>query len=194
MRYISPAARGRAGAQPLDRELDLGRVIGQRAPGDHSAQLQRVADQAELGQHGDAEPLGHHELAHLRTVGGIGEPRNLVGQQAVHVAVHEIPGAHADERHGPQVGDAHGVPGGQRAVRPHADGRAAAQQRRGLQFRRPVIALQVVDQPEVEAALQDRAVDVGLLRADHLDLGAAVRLPELPDGRREQRWPATCSR
>ena len=67
------------------------------------------------------------------------------------------------------------------------DDRAAAQQPGGLQFGGHVVAVEVVHQAQVEAALQDAAVDLGLLGADHLDLGQRVTLPELLDGRGEQR-------
>ena len=76
---------------------------------------------------------------------------------------------------------------GQGAVRPQHDDRAAAQQRGGLQLGGHVVAVEVVHQAQVEAALQHAAVDLGLLRADHLDLGQRVALPELLDGRGEQR-------
>ena len=76
---------------------------------------------------------------------------------------------------------------GERAVRPqHHDG-AAVQQRGALEVGRHVVAVEVVHQAEVEAALQDAAVDLGLLGGDHLDLSLRVALPELPDGRGEQR-------
>ena len=70
--------------------------------------------------------------------------------------------------------------------RMHTTG-APGQQQGGLQVGRPVVAVQVVHQAEVEVALQDTAVDLGLLRADHLDLGGRMTLPELPDRRGEQR-------
>ena len=146
--------RGRAGPGPLDDQVDPGVIVGQRPPGDHPVQFERVADHAEVRQHGQAQPLGHHQLAHLRAVGGVGESRWLALQQPVQVAVHDITRSHHDERLGEQVGGVHRRLPGQRAARRHDDDRAAAQQRGGLQRGRHVVAVEVVHQAQVEAAQQ----------------------------------------
>ena len=70
---------------------------------------------------------------------------------------------------------------------PQHHARAAPQQRGGLQLGRQVVAVEVVHQAQIEAAFQDAAVNIGLLRADHLDLGQRVTLAELLDARGEQR-------
>ena len=85
------------------------------------------------------------------------------------------------------VADGYGSPASQRTVVTHAHHRPAAEQGGGLKLGRPVVALQVVHQAEVEAAVQDRPLDLGLLCADHLDLGRVVDLPEQPDRRGQQR-------
>ena len=149
--------------------------------------FERVADDAVVGQHGDAESLGHHELAHLGPVGGEGDDRRPALQQAVQVAVHEIARPHHDQRLGQQVGGGHGRLRRQRAVRPQHDHGPPAQQRCALQIGRQVVAVEVVHQAQVEAALEEAPADLGLLGGDHLDLGLLVGLPELPDGRGQQR-------
>lgn len=65
--------------------------------------------------------------------------------------------------------------------------RAAPQQFGGLELGGHVVAVEVVDEPEVEGALQQAPVDVGLLGADHLDLGEGMRGAEVADHRDEQR-------
>jgi len=88
--------------------------------------FERVADHAEVREHGEAQALGHHQLAHLGAVGGVGERRRRALQQPVQVAVHDITRSHHDQRLGEQVGRVHGRVPGQRAVCPQHDDRAPA--------------------------------------------------------------------
>jgi alkylation response protein AidB-like acyl-CoA dehydrogenase len=133
--------RRRADPGPLDDQLDAGVVVGQRPPGDHPVLFERVAEHAVVGQHGDAEPLGHHQLAHFRPVGRERDGRRPALQQAVQVAVHQVARSHHDQRLGQQVGGGHGRLRGQRAVRPQHHDRPAVQQRGVLQVRRQVVAV-----------------------------------------------------
>ena len=61
------------GAAPaLYDELDHGvRVFGERPAGDEPTALERIPEHAELRQERDPESLGHHQLAHLGTVGRV---------------------------------------------------------------------------------------------------------------------------
>ena len=150
--------------------------------------FERVADDAEVGQHRDTESLGDHQLAHLGSVRGIRERRELTAEQPVHVAVHDVAGAHADQRGRPQVGEGDPGPNGERAVRAEADDRVSGQQRCRFQVWRHVVAFQAVHQAQIGAAFQEPALDVGLQAADDLHLGRRVRAAEPHDGGREQ-WP-----
>jgi alkylation response protein AidB-like acyl-CoA dehydrogenase len=179
--------RRRADPGPLDDQLDARVVVRQGPPGDHPVLFERVAEHAVIGQHGDAEPLGHHQLAHLGPVGREGDGRRPAPQQPVQVAVHEVARSHHDQRLGQQVGGGHGRPRRKRAVRPQHDHGPPVQQRGVLQIGRQVVAVEVVHQAEVEAALEDAEADLGLLGGDHLDLRLLVGQPELPDGGRQQR-------
>jgi hypothetical protein len=183
---VADRPRRRPGPRPLDDQLNPGLVV-QRPPGDHAAQLERVADDAEVGQHRDAESLGHHQLAHLGAVRGIRQDRHLTAEQPVQVAVHDVAGAHADQRGRSQVGEGDLRLGGERAVRSQADDRPSDQQRGRLQVRRQVVAFQAVHQAEVGAAFQEPALDVGLQAGDHLHLGRRVGAAEPHDGGCEQR-------
>ena len=87
-RATSAAARSRiAGGtwstrRCTQQQRDRRPVAGQRAVGDHAGPLERVAVDAVVGQHGHAEPLGDHLLAHLGAVGGVrrrGQPRRRRG-------------------------------------------------------------------------------------------------------------------
>jgi hypothetical protein len=102
-------------------------------------------------------------------------------------AVPDIAGPHHDEGLGEKAVHIHRVQGGQRTVRAYAHHRSPTQQLGRLEAGWYVVAVKVVHQPEVEGALQQTAVDVGLLGADHLDLGGRVRGAELTHGRDEQR-------
>ncbi|GGZ40425.1 hypothetical protein GCM10010344_01200 [Streptomyces bluensis] len=57
---------------------------------------------------------------------------------------------------------------------------AAPQQFGGLEAGLHVVTSQVVDQSQIERALQQPAMDLGLLCADQLDLRDRVRSPEFP--------------
>ncbi len=149
--------------------------------------LQRVADDAEVRQHRGPRPFGHHQLAHLRAVGGVREGRSPATEQPVHETVHHIAGSHHDQRLGQETVRVHRVQGRQQTVRTHAHHRPAAQQLGRLEARRHVVAPEVVHQSQVEGALQQSTVDVRLLRADQLHLRDRVRGPELPHGRDDQR-------
>jgi hypothetical protein len=184
---IADRARRRASARSLDDQPHLGPVVREPPPGDDAARFERITDDAEVREDRDAEPLGHHQLAHLGPVRRIGEHAALAGKQPVQVAVHDVAGAHPDQHRRAQVGDGHFRPAGQRVVRPQADNRVAGQQRSGVQFRRHVVAFQDVHQAQVGAAFQEPALDVGLQAADHLHLGSRVCFTELPDGGRQQR-------
>jgi alkylation response protein AidB-like acyl-CoA dehydrogenase len=179
--------RRRADPGPLDDQLDAGVVVGQWPPGDHPVLFERVAEHAVVGQHGDAEPLGHHQLAHFGPVGREGDGRWPTLQQAVQVAVHEVARPHHDQRLGQQVGGVHGRLRREGAVRPQHDHGPPAQQRGALQVGRQVVAVEVVHQAQVEAALEDAPADLGLLGGDHLDLRLLMGQPELTDGRGQQR-------
>jgi hypothetical protein len=184
---VADRAGRRSRPRPLDDQLDPRLIVRERPPGDRAAQFERIADHAEVGQHRDAESLRDHQLAHLGSVRGIGEHRGLTAEQPVQVAVHDVAGAHADQRGRAQVAEGDPGPAGERAVRPQAGDRLSVQQRGCFQFWRHVVAFQAVHQAEIGAAFQQPAVDVGLQTADYLHLGRRVGGAEPHDGGREQR-------
>jgi hypothetical protein len=152
--------------------MDSGPVLRERPPCDDAAPFERVADDAEVGKHRDAESLGDHQLAHLGSVRGVGEHRQLVAEEPVQVPVHDIARTHADQRDRAQIADGDLRPVSERAVRPQAHDRVPEQQRGRLKFWRHVVAFQAVHQAQVGAALQEPALDVGVRAADHLHLGS----------------------
>lgn len=103
------------------------------------------------------------------------------------VAVHQVAGPHQDHRLGHQVGHAHPLSGGQRAVVAYADDGPAQQQAGGLELGRHVVALQAGDQAEVEASSTQALVDRRLLCAEDPHLGRRGERSELDDGGGEDR-------
>src|SRR5260221_511748 len=67
--HIPHRAGWRTRPGPLDDQPHLRAVVGDGPPRDDSASFERVAPDAEVGEHGEPEALGDHELPHLRAVG-----------------------------------------------------------------------------------------------------------------------------
>ncbi|MEY9484634.1 hypothetical protein RKD26_000428 [Streptomyces calvus] len=70
--------------------------------------------------------------------------------------MHHIAGPHDDQRLGQQVVHRHLRAGRERTVRVQAHHRPAAQQFRRLELGRHVVTLQVVHQPQIETAFQQK--------------------------------------
>src|SRR5579875_242918 len=184
---VARGPRGRAGASTLHHQAHADGVVRELARGDRAALLERVSEHAVARQHGDAEPGRDHQLAHLRSVGGVREGRLLASEQAAEVAVHRIPGAHRDQRLSEQVGGGERLQLGERAVAVDADDGAPAQELDGVQLGRDLVAVEVVDEPEVEAAVEQRAVQELLLGEHDVHLRGGMRLAERADRGGEQR-------
>lgn len=131
--------------------------------------------------------LGVSALVFLHVFGFVREGEVAAVEEPVHVAVHDVPRAHPDQRYAEQIVHGHRRRGRRRAVRTDHHHRAAPQQFGGLELGGHVVAVEVVDEPEVEGVPQQAPVDVGLLGADHLDLGEGMRGAEVTGHRDEQR-------
>jgi hypothetical protein len=139
---------------------------------------QRVLEHTEARQHAHPESLGGHQLAHLRTVGGVGDLGQAVAEQTVDVAVHQVARAHQDHRLRQQRLDADGVQPGQWVLRGEHHHRASPQQQGALEIRRCVVALQAGQQAEVEGPLAQLGLDRRTLGPDDLDLGFGMGVAE----------------
>ncbi|GGD05609.1 hypothetical protein GCM10007231_00490 [Nocardioides daphniae] len=56
-------------------------VVAQRARGEQPRGVQRVADDAEVGQQGDAQAVGDHQLAEVCAVGAVCPRRQLAAEE-----------------------------------------------------------------------------------------------------------------
>src|SRR5580704_5560121 len=70
---VARGPRGGAGASALHHQAHARVVVGDLARGDRAALLERIAEHAVAREYGHAEPGGDHQLAHLGSVGGVGE-------------------------------------------------------------------------------------------------------------------------
>src|SRR3984957_11895059 len=178
---IARGERGGAGTAALDDQPHARLISLDFAEDDRAALGQRVSDHAVAGGHGHAETCRNHQLPHLGALGGVREGRLAATQQPLQVTVHGIARAHHDQRLADQLSRANG-----RTCRRGAVDGVAAQQLDRVESLRDLVAVEVVDEPEVESPLEQHLVKPLLLHEDDLDLGCWMCLAEGADGRRQE--------
>ena len=166
---------------------DAGPVIGDRPGDDESGPFQRVAVDAVVRQHRDAHAFRDHHLAHLGTVDGVPLGRQIGTEEPVHEAMHDVAGPHGDELLLSELVRGHfDLPG--EWMRGRDDGhRPASQQPDGFEFGRNVVAVEQVDQSDVERTFGQAGLDVVVLEVADLDGGGGVL--ELERAHRGQHQP-----